>query len=157
MTGRQTRRAAKRRVTDVQRQLIEYLLDTYYEFLPDEVNRVLLEQLGSSLREQKNKIAQGRAVLLRWKIHQAKTHLMQKAGKERGGYYQKAVEEVAKAHGMGDKAVQEHIRRHPVSDKEWDEFFETALKHDGYIVIRPGSRVVIQFESFPEAVAWIGA
>ena len=133
-------------LSEEQHALLTGLLDKQYWLLPQGVRVAIFKALGFSQREREDRIAKARALLLWLEIDQAKTRIMQETGKKRGSY-NAAVNEVAAKYGMNTREnLEQFIRRHPAPANERRLIKELAARHGGFIVIKPGRRVVIQLE-----------
>jgi hypothetical protein len=132
-------------LTDEQTRLLEDLLDNHYAVLPREVRASMFEALGFSAREREKNIAQAKALMLWVEVDYIRSGNVRDTGRRRGAY-SAAVEAVAQKHGMTRETLEQFIRRHPVPAKQRRDMRETVARHNGIIVLKPGRRVVLQFE-----------
>jgi hypothetical protein len=93
--------------TAEQRQFYQSLLEIGW--LPSALRRVVMEELGLSLRQQKRKINEAVTITLRKLVEDRKQAMRAQGLRPRGGVHDAAVEEIAQ--GMTSDALKQRLRR----------------------------------------------
>jgi hypothetical protein len=89
------------------RQFCQSLLEIGW--LPSALRRVVMEELGLSLRDQKRRIKEVETITLRKLVEDRKQAMRAQGLRPRGGVHDAAVEEIAQ--GMTSDALKQRLRR----------------------------------------------
>jgi hypothetical protein len=95
--------------TAEQKQLYQLLLKM--DWLPPALRRVIMEELGLSLRDQNRRTEEVRTITLRCLIEERKQALRAQGQRPRGGVHEAALEEIAGRQGMTVEALKKRLER----------------------------------------------
>ncbi len=92
-----------------QRQLYELLLEM--EWLPPALRRVIMAELGLSLRDQKRRIKEAETITLRQLVKEREQAMRAQGQRPQGGVHEAAATEITERRGMKPPALKQRLRR----------------------------------------------
>jgi hypothetical protein len=95
---------------DTKKRFYEALLTL--PWLASRMRYAAAKETGRSVEKRQNEYKHGRAVALTLLINERQKYLQKKGKRPRGGYREKAIEEIAEAQGVQPETIKKYLQRH---------------------------------------------
>jgi hypothetical protein len=95
---------------DTQKRFYEMLLTL--PWLATKVRYAAAKETGRPVEKRQNEYKHGRAIALNWLINERQKYLRGRGQRPRGGYRERAIEEIAEEQGVQPETIKKYLQRH---------------------------------------------